>query len=194
MSLLKVLGIHKCRTTPYHPQSNGSLENSHKNLMSFLRIQTGNEPHNWSTWLPYWCFGYNNSVHTETKYTPYELVFGKLCRLPTNLTLDIDPLYNPYDCPQQLRYRLQKSQYDARNNLILSKQGRKTKYDYYTNQIKYNVGDMILLKTEQCVNKFDPLYIGPFKVIEDCEPNVTIDCKGKHKSIHKNRTRPYIKQ
>lgn len=187
----KILNIKQITSTAYHHQSIGSLENSHKNLMSFLRIQTENDPHHWSSWLPFWCFAFNTTVHTETKYTPYELVFGKLCNLPSNLTSDINPLYNHYDYPQQLRYRLQKSQYEARNNLIVSKEQRKTKYDNYTNSIKYNVGDKILLKNEQCVNKFSPLYIGPFNVIEDCEPNLKIEYKGKQMLIHKNRTRPY---
>lgn len=106
--------------------------------MSFLRIQTDNVPQNWSSWLPYWCFAFNTTVHTSTTYTPYKLVFGKICNLPSNLTSDVELLYNPEDYPQQLRYRLQKSQYDARKNLINSKQIRKCKYDSYTNPITYN--------------------------------------------------------
>lgn len=191
--MCEILKIEQKTSTAYHHQSIGSLENSHKNLMSYLRIQTENEPQNWSMWLPYWCFAYNTTVHTETKYTPYELVFGKPCNLPSNLTSEIDPLYNHYDYPKQLKYRLQKSQYDARHNLILSKEIRKSKYDCYTNPISYNVGDLILLKNEQCVNKLDPLYIGPFRVIEDCEPNLKIDYKGKEMLVHKNRSRPYRK-
>lgn len=141
-----LLQISQLTSTSYHHQSIGGLENTHKNLMSFLRIQTDNEPYNWSTWLPYWCFAFNTTVHSETKYTPYELVFGRLCNLPSNLTSDLEPLYNHYDYPKELKYRLQKSQHDARQNLVTSKEIRKVQYDYNTNPINYKAGDMILLK------------------------------------------------
>lgn len=189
--MCKILKINQISSMAYHHQTIGSLENTHKHLMSFLRIQTDNEPHNWSAWLPYWCFAFNTTVHTSTTYTPYELVFGKICNLPSNLTSDVKPLYNPENYPQQLKYRLQKSQYDARQNLISSKQIRKCKYDSYTNPITYNTGDMILLKNEQNVNKLDPLYVGPYKVIEDCNTNLKIQYKNKELIVHKNRTRPY---
>lgn len=85
----QILDIKQLTSTAYHHQSIGSLENTHKN----------GEPQNWSAWLPYWCFAFNTTVHTETQYTPYELVFGKQCRIPSNLTCDIGPLYNHYDYP-----------------------------------------------------------------------------------------------
>lgn len=66
-------------------ESIGALENTHKNLNACLRIQTNNNSKEWSTWVLYWSFSYNTTVHTSTKFTPYELVFGKLCKLPTNL-------------------------------------------------------------------------------------------------------------
>ncbi|KAH9639666.1 hypothetical protein HF086_017660 [Spodoptera exigua] len=81
----KLLHITKTNSTAYHHQSIGALENSHKHLGSFLRIQCDNHPEMWSQWLPFWCFSFNTSVHRETKFTPYELVFGKKCSLPSNL-------------------------------------------------------------------------------------------------------------
>uniref|UniRef100_A0A2H1WJL1 RNA-directed DNA polymerase n=1 Tax=Spodoptera frugiperda TaxID=7108 RepID=A0A2H1WJL1_SPOFR len=68
----KLLHINKINSTAYHHQSLGALENSHKHLVSFLRIQCDNHPEMWSKWLPYWCFSFNTSVHSETKFTPYE--------------------------------------------------------------------------------------------------------------------------
>jgi len=29
-------------------------------------------------------FNYNTSIHEATKHTPYELVFGKIARIPSN--------------------------------------------------------------------------------------------------------------
>lgn len=91
----------------------GALENSHKHLMAYLQINCSNHPSSWSEWLAYWCFSYNNTVHSETKYTLHELVFGKLCNIPNNLRSGVDPLYNLNSYPIELKYRLQVAQNDA---------------------------------------------------------------------------------
>lgn len=72
----KLLNIEKLSSTAYHHQTVGSLENAHNQLGSFLCIQCDNHPEHWSQWLPFWCFTCNNTVHSSTKYAPYELVFG----------------------------------------------------------------------------------------------------------------------
>lgn len=187
----KLLNISHLQSTAYHHQTIGALENSHKNLISYLRIMTNNNSENWSSWLPYWCFAFNTTIHTETKYSPYELVFGKRCNIPSNLTDRLDPLYNFENYPNELKYRLQKSQLEAKCNLENSKQLRKLCYDTYTNIVNYNQGNLILVKNEACKTKLDPLYLGPFEVIKDVDPNVLIKYNNLEKLVHKNRTKLY---
>lgn len=102
-----LLKIKHLTSTAYHHESIGALENTHKTMGAYLRISTENHPQTWSEWLPYWCFAYNNTVHTETNYTPHELVFGKSCKLPNNLDSGIDPLYNFDNYALEFKYRLQ---------------------------------------------------------------------------------------
>lgn len=187
----KLLKIEKLNSTAYHHQSIGALENTHKGLGNYLRIQTDNRPEAWSTWLPYWCFSYNTSVHFETKFTPFELVFGKKCSLPSNLTNGtVEPLYNVDSYPLELKFRLQTVQSEARKNLINSKLARKEKYDSNKNPIEYKPNDLILVKNETG-NKLQNIYLGPYKVIRDMSPNVEILKNGKPEIIHKNRTKLY---
>lgn len=183
-----LLKIKKLQSTAYRHESIGALENSHKHLGTFLRIQTDCHPETWSDWLPYWSFSYNTSVHSETRYTPYELVFGKKCTLPSNLLTKVEPLYNYDSYPCELRYRLQVSQQEARNNLIKSKIVRKSKYDKNVNPIMYKKDDLVLIKNENR-HKMDPLYLGPYTVIRDLAPNVEISKDGKLDVVHKNRTK-----
>lgn len=186
----KLLHVNKLQSTAYHHESIGALENTHKQLGAFLRIQCNNYPDTWSTWLPYWCFSYNTSVHSATNYTPYELVYGKKCNLPSNLSTIVEPLYNHDSYPLQLKYRLQVSQNDARKNLIKTKIIRKVNYDSNINPIIYKPNDQILLK-EEIGNKLSPIYSGPYVVIRDLSPNVEIIKKGKIDLVHKNRTKLY---
>lgn len=187
----KILNIKKLSSTAYHHESIGALENTHKVLGSFLRIQCDNHPETWSQWLPFWCFSFNNTIHSETNYTPHELVFGKLCNIPSNLSNHVEPLYNVDSYPLQLKYRLQLAQTEAKNNLITKKHKRKAKYDIAMNPVRYKVGDLILIKIETG-RKLDPLYKGPYVVVEDLGCNVKIkNNSNKEEIIHKNRTKPF---
>ncbi|KAH9641820.1 hypothetical protein HF086_005360 [Spodoptera exigua] len=121
--ICNLLHITKLHSTAYHHETLGGLENTHKVLGAYLRIQCDNNKTDWSGWLPFWCFSFNTTVHSETKYTPFELVFGKHCNLPSNIEQNsyVDPLYNPDSYPLQLKYRLQRAQAEARNNLLFNK-------------------------------------------------------------------------
>ncbi|KAH9640804.1 hypothetical protein HF086_001965 [Spodoptera exigua] len=183
-----LLHINKLTSTAYHHQSIGALENSHKSLGTYLRIQTDNHSGHWSKWIAYWCFAYNTSVHTETKFTPFELVFGKQANLPSNLTIHPEPIYNHESYLLELKYRLQLSQTEARENLIKSKMIRKIKYDKNCNPVVYKPNDKVLIKNENR-NKLTSIYSGPYIVVRDISPNVEILDNGKIKLIHKNRTK-----
>lgn len=188
----RLLGISQLTSTAYHHETIGSLENSHKNLNSFLRIQTNNELKIWSTWVPYWCFSYNTTVHTSTKFTPYELVFGKICNIPSNLVKQVEPLYNCENYPLLVKYRIQKAQDQARQNLIQSKIVRTEKANQTSKSVTYKPNDYILVKNESG-NKFQNVYNGPYIVLEDMSPNVRIIKDGKIDIVHKNRTKLFVK-
>lgn len=186
----KLLQIEKLTSTAYHHQSIGALENTHKHLGSFLRIQCSQNPQTWSHWIPFWCFSFNSTVHTETKYQPHELVFGRQSTVPCRIINTVEPLYNPENYCNDLRYRLQVAWQDARNNLIISKNNRKCNYDKFTNSIVYRKNDKILLKNESG-NKLDALFKGPYIVIDDLGTNVKILKDNKIDVVHKNRTKPF---
>lgn len=87
-NVCKLLKIKKIESTAYHHESIGALENSHKMLGAYLRSFMVDSCVNWDTWIRYYVFCYNNSVHFSTNYTPYELVYGKNCLLPSNLKVE----------------------------------------------------------------------------------------------------------
>lgn len=187
-----LLNIKQINSTAYHHESIGALENSHKVLGAYLRIQTENLNDTWSTWVPYWCFSYNTTVHTETKYTPFELIFGRECKIPNNLTDIVEPIYNFESYPLELKYRLQRAHEDAKNNLIHSKLKRKEIYDKRVNPIEYRPGDMILLKNEDGNKLMTPCFLGPYIVVKEDTPNVVVLKDNKEHVVHKNRTKLYI--
>lgn len=115
---------------------------------------------------PILVFFFNTTVHTETKYTPYELVFGKVCKIPSNLVnATIEPLYNIDSYPLELKFRIQKAQEDVHKNLIQCKTVRKVKHDAENQRfVKYKPSDLILVKSETG-NKLSTVFDDPYKVI-----------------------------
>lgn len=142
----------------------------------------------WSKWLAYWCFACNTSEHSETKFTL--LVFEKTCALPNNLKSNIEPLYDHWSYPLELKYRLQTSQKEARQNLLKNKFKRKIHYDRNTNPMVYKPNEKILIKNENRSN-LTSVFSGSYVVIRDVSPNVKVLYNGKTKTIHKNGIKLY---
>ena len=92
----RLLKIRQTSTTPYHPQSNGSLERSHRTLGEYLRNFVEKDQLNWDTKVPYAMFCHNSTIHSATKFQPYQLVYGHPLVVPTSLLNSPEPRYN-YD-------------------------------------------------------------------------------------------------
>jgi RNase H-like domain found in reverse transcriptase/Reverse transcriptase (RNA-dependent DNA polymerase)/Integrase zinc binding domain len=188
-----ILKIRQLQSTAYHHESIGALENTHKHAAAFFRSQIAEYGGSWGSWLSYWSFAYNTTEHTQTGYTPHELVFGKICMKPNNLTNSTSiPIYNPENYRVELQVRLQKAWEDARKNLIRRKQARKLLFDKDVRIKEYQPGDKVLLKKENRQGKLDDLYIGPFEVVKSENPNVELKIRNRTQLVHKNRVKPFI--
>jgi transposase InsO family protein len=104
--LCKLLKVHKLNTTAYRPESYGALERTHKTMTEYLRCFCNTINLDWDRWLHLACFVYNTTPHTMTKYTPYEVLFGRKANIPGSLEQKTAPLYNydyiVYDVKQKL--------------------------------------------------------------------------------------------
>ncbi|GFV24613.1 retrovirus-related Pol polyprotein from transposon 412 [Trichonephila clavipes] len=78
-ALSKLLGVQKCRTTGYHPQTNGMIEELHRPLKSEIKCHATER---WTEVLPIILFGIGASLKEDILCTPAELVFGTTIRLP----------------------------------------------------------------------------------------------------------------
>jgi transposase InsO family protein len=191
-AVCKLLKIKKLQTTPYHPQTNGALERSHKGLAEYLRSYVNSDQNDWDEWIDYAMFTYNSTPHTVTGFAPFELLYGRKPELPSSLTKNPEPLYNYDDFCQELRNRLQTAHAIARAKISKSKLSNKAYYDEHARPQTYNVGDWVLMKRMFRENKLSSLYEGPYKVTAVNSPvTCTIRKKRKEVKVHFNMLIPY---
>jgi len=162
--------IIQYRTTAYHPQSNGSIERSHHVLAEYLKQYTNKS--DWDKYLKLASFSYNTSVHEGTRYTPYELVYGRRARVPTS-----DPPMHDVTNESYTEYltrtfnRIRDVQDHARDNLIKAKQRSKRYYDKKARPQEYETGDEVYMIKEPNRGKLSDQYSSPYRIKRTLENN-----------------------
>lgn len=191
--MCKLLQIKKMQTTPYHPQTNGALERTHRTLAEYLRHFVNRDPLTWDTWMPYATYVYNTTPHSSTGYTPYELMYGYPPKLPSVLKSNPTTSYNYDNYANELKARLQHSHQVAKENLIEQKGKSKKYYDKNTKPKTFCLGDKVLLKNHTRKNKLSPLWTGPYEIIKiNSTENSTIKIGNKNKTIHNNNLKLFV--
>ena len=78
-AMCNLAGVERVVTSPYHPQANGSVERKNQTLITALRAHALQDPSDWDLWLDMVLLAYRGRRHTTTKFTPYQLLFGRDC-------------------------------------------------------------------------------------------------------------------
>ena len=84
-AMCSLLGIKKIRTTPYHPQSNGSAKRVHQTLQRMIGKLDPELCWKWPAHLGSVLIAYNATRSLVTGFSLYYLVFGQRPRLPIDL-------------------------------------------------------------------------------------------------------------
>ena len=89
-----IMGVAKTRTTVYHPQGDGQIERHNRTLQDMLATFVSVIRDDWDLWLDPGVNAYNTSRQESTGVSPYELVFGRLPRMPLECELGV-PMTSP---------------------------------------------------------------------------------------------------
>jgi hypothetical protein len=65
----------------YHPQTDGQIERVNKVLEDMLRMHVMHQPKQWEEYLPLVEFTYNNGYQESLKMSPFEVLYGRKCRV-----------------------------------------------------------------------------------------------------------------
>ena len=151
-AMCSLLGIEKIRTTPYHPQTNGSAERVHQMLQHMIGKLDPEKRQKWPAHIGSIIIAYNSTRSLVTGYSPYYLMFGRRSRLPIDLlfptrrmqtlTRTIDEyVASLYDC-------LRKSLVIAQDCAIKEAQRQKRLYNRKVGAVELRPGDNVLVRLD----------------------------------------------
>ena len=116
-TLFAELGTQLNFSTTYHPQTDGQTERVNQVVEDMLRAYVMQQPMLWEEYLHLVEFAYNNGYHTSTQLSPFEVLYGRKCRTPSNwggpedrLSLGPDMLKEMEDMVKRVRANLKAAQ------------------------------------------------------------------------------------
>nr|GEW13635.1 DNA-directed DNA polymerase [Tanacetum cinerariifolium] len=143
-------GVTHCLATAYHPQTSGQVKVSNHGLKRTFERTVGENRASWSDKLDDALWAFRTAFKTPIGCTPYKLVYGKSCHLPTELK------HRAYWALKHL-------------NLDLKTEMTKKLHDSKIKNRIFNVGDQVLL-FKSCLKifsrKLKTPWSGPFTITQ----------------------------
>ena len=205
--ICRLLEIHKTRSSPYHPSSNGKIERFNKVLVNMISAYLDEEQRQWDIHLPLLTSAYRACLHEATGYSPNYLMLGREVYSPINMEIgvvtsvpDDGEATNEHDYVAEFRQRQEKIHALVRDNLAKSRQRQKRDHDVRLSYNSYKVGDYVyVMDTARKKGKSPKLnpnkYLGPCVVTmkySDLLFEIAAQKTGKRRVLHHNRLKPYL--
>ena len=155
------------KSPPYYHNPNGLVERMNRTIGEVLRNYTNQFPNDWKYWVALIEYCINTARISESEFSPFELDIGY------NPTLD--PMLAPADPASQckdvttLMEIVQERRDVVRDLLLEAAKHAKERYDEKHTQIKFVVGDKVMLSTKnlgEYKHKLASRWIGPCVVKE----------------------------
>lgn len=139
--LLHLYNIVHEKSTPYHHETVGTVDRNHRVFNEYLRSYMENIL-NWEDYVKFFSYCYNTTPHTsfDSKYSPFELVFGKMPnKMPFLKENKIDPIYDFDNFALKSKFKIQNAQKIANELLNKSKVATKIQYNKKSNPIDVKI-------------------------------------------------------
>jgi hypothetical protein len=165
------LGTTLTMSTAYHPQTDGQTERANRTLEEMLRARVNFQQDDWDEHLAAAELAYNSSINASTGFTPFYLNAGQEAQMPLDHALaGTVPINNPSAAERISRLKADLSL--ARSHIEKAQQRQARYADQHRRDVKFSVGDSVLLSTEHLklvgsdtrTAKFTYKFLGPFKI------------------------------
>lgn len=136
------LGTTLLFSTTCHPQTDGQTEVVNRTLGTLLRAVTGKNLKAWEDCIPFVEFAYNRTVHSSTKFSPFEVVYGFNPLTPLDLIpLPVNELPN-LDGKKKAELVKQIHE-EARQNILKKNEQAATRANKGRKRVTFQPGDWV---------------------------------------------------
>ena len=177
--LSREMNIHRVRTAPYHPQTNGKTERFHRAMNDMLAKTVRPDHSDWDECIAAALMAYRTSVNDTTRFTPFFLVYGRDPILPLDTLLRPKFKYMGEDYIPTMLQRLHIAYTHSKENTLEARERNKAYIARNAASQEYNVGDAVYYRDKTYVpgttSKFKSPWKPFYRVIEITSPvNVRI--------------------
>ena len=195
-------GCQGIKTSPYHPQANGTVERFHGTLKTMLRRVIQKRPKLWHQYLPALLFACRELPSESTGFSPFMLLFGKEARGPLSMLQESWTGKDNQDDESKPLYKyifdlqnvMSETSEIAKANSTASSAKGKRYFDRKAKQRSFQMGDKVLVLLPSNSNKLLASWLGPFPVVGVMHPDYKILVRGKEKVFHANMLKRYIER
>jgi hypothetical protein len=136
------LGTHLIHSSAYHLQTDGQTERVNQILEDMLQVCVMEYPRSWDKNLSWAEFSYNNSYQGSLKMTPFEVLYGHLCRTPLNWIEPVENMIFGPDLVEEAEMTVRHIQ----DNLRVTKSREESYANKRHRPLEFAVGDHAYLK------------------------------------------------
>lgn len=144
-ALCQALHIHKARTTPYRPSSNGQVERYNRTLMGAVCCFLNESQHKWDEHVQQIAGAIRAAVNRTTGFTPNMLMLGREMNMPAQLMFHMPrrKSNSTDEYVSNLLEDIERAHTVARENLKTSPRRLKRYYDPRVSLRPYSEGDVV---------------------------------------------------
>ena len=168
--LCSLLHIKKLKTSPYHPQANGTLK-------KMLKCYSDEEAKNRDKSIPYVLVAYREGKHETTGFTSFEMLYARHVRGPLSIIKEEWEEFNPEEVKQSAisfildaRERLKKMVSIANSKESNEKKRQKIYFDRNAKDRELKVHDKVFILLPTSENKLLAEWKGPYKISAKASP------------------------
>lgn len=178
-SLSQFLGVHRIRTTPYHPQSNGMIERFHRTLKAALTTREANA--NWVKEIPSVLLGLRSCVRDDTGYSAAEMIYGTPITLPGEF-------FEPSHQNSTYEEFIKGIQRDITHMTSIPKRKKHSATIFIHPEL--NKCSHVFVRCDRLRKSLTPPYEGPFPVISRTDKAFIVKIGNKENAISIDRLKP----
>ena len=176
-AFLDLYGVYVHFIATYHPESNGEVENRNKEIGKYLRLLCNKNTSQWDEILPSALWALRTSKNETTKFSSFELLYGRRDLQPFELVLNLDKKED-FESNEEFLIRRFTTHYKWIKEAINNIQTANKIWEDRRKQMKrlkaeYKSGDLVMIK---CINrrKLEPFFLGPMKIVKKQFNTVTL--------------------